>query len=124
MVDEPQTIEEKINELMIEIESGYTIPVDQAKLSNIRASIVDLLERAMIYLNKTYSTLTSWQKVHIVETINALYWDWLYLAINSIRLAIADPSTISSDNKYKDEIVKLTFDDLIEQILLVKSRLK
>lgn len=124
MVDELKIIQAEITSIIDELDGANLIPTDENKLSEIRFSIVGLLEHTMNYLNKINSSLTSWQKERIVETINALYWDWLHLAINSINLAIADPSTISSENKYNDEIVKLTFDDLNKQILLLKHRIK
>ena len=101
MIDELQAIEEKISEIIVELKSAYFVPVDQNKMMSIRTDIVELLDSATMYLNKKYTPMTPWQKDHIVEAINALYWDWLHLAINSIRLAIADPSAISPDNKYK-----------------------
>ncbi|OAI47740.1 hypothetical protein AYO45_01430 [Gammaproteobacteria bacterium SCGC AG-212-F23] len=124
MTDELQRIQAEITAIMDKLDGAFFIPVDQNKLSVIRTSIIQLLEVAIVYLNKTYSSLTPWQKDHIVDAINALYWDWLHRAVNSIRLAIANPSTISPDIKYKDEITKLTFDDLTKQILLVKKFLK
>lgn len=124
MANESQEIQAKITAIMGKLNGAFLIPIDQNNLSDIRTNIVELLEVTTIHLNKTSNPLTPWQKDHIVEAINALYWDWLHLAINSIKLAIANPSTISPDNKYKDEIVKLTFDDLIKQILIVKKFLK
>jgi hypothetical protein len=121
MIDELQIIEEKISEIMVELRSVYFVSVDQTKATSIRADIVELLDSVTMYLNKKYTPMTPWQKDHIVEAVNALYWGWLHLALNSIRLAIADSSTISPDNNYKDEIVKLTFDDLAKQISIMKN---
>lgn len=124
MIDELQAIEEKISEIIVELQRVYFVPVDQTKVMSIRTDIVELLDSATMYLNKKYTPMTPWQKDRIVEAINALYWDWLHLAINLIRLAIADPDTISPDNRYKNEIIRLTYDDLIKQISRMKEFLK
>lgn len=89
----------KIVEIRAEL-NGIDIPVDPVKLMNIRTNIVDLLDSATNDLNEKGHPMTSWQKEHIVSAINAIYWDWLHLALSSIELAITDPSTISSKNKY------------------------
>lgn len=124
MVDELEVIEKKIIEIMEELDGAYLVPVDQSKLSRIRASIIELLELVTIYLNKTYSPLTPWQKMRIVRTIDELYRDCLHAAIICIKSAIADPNTISPDNRYENEIIDLTFDDLNKKISIMKKYLR
>lgn len=116
-----KTLEDNIIEINSRLQGAYIIPVDKDNIRNIRTDIVNLLDDSVDYLKKTYSIMTSWQKEHIVEAINALYRDWLHQALNSIGLAIADPSTVSPQIKYKDEIIHLADDVLVGRIHKVKS---
>lgn len=120
-MDELDTIEAKIITILDELEDIHFSYVDQVKRIMIRTQIIEVLESTTSYLNKTYKPMTSWQKKKILRTIQALYGDWLYIAINSIILAIADPATLSSEIKYEKKIIELTYEDLSEQISIVKN---
>lgn len=119
-----KAIEEKIVELTHRLQSAYIVPVNQENLNSIKKCIAGLLVDATEYVNKTHPGMTPWQKDHVVEAINALYWGWLNLALTEIELLIIDPSTVAPENKYKDEVVKLSYDELISHVSNIKDLLE
>lgn len=107
-----------INSKLIHLYSQSAL--DRNKERNIQIEILDLIDETITLLNRT-NRLNAWEKSKIVKAINAVNWNWLYLAIGRIQLAIIDPSVVSPENKYREEITRLNVDDLKKSVENMKS---
>jgi hypothetical protein len=94
-------------------------PANKSDEKIIRIDILNLIFDTVTFLNQK-NPLSPWEKSHIVVAINALNWNWYYLALNSLKLAITDESQIDPNNTYKQEIIDLSTEQIIDYINQLK----
>lgn len=121
MIQDLKILKKLISEINEKLKVAYITPIDEDNIQKIRIDIVNLLEKSISYIKASSLVMNPWQKEHIVDAINALYWDWLHWALSSISLTIEDMANVSPEIKYRDEIINLNDDDLILNINKVKK---
>ncbi len=123
MIKDKAAIEIRLQELSLVINQYFQSDIDTKKLTEYSVDILDLSGEIVSYLNDQ-NLLTLWAKARIIGALNALNWNWFRLALNRLSLALCEENEISPKVEYSEEISKLSADEIINHIDLLKRRMK
>jgi hypothetical protein len=115
MINNQDEIEKKLDSIQEKLIQAFQPSLNEEKIKEFSIEILNLACEMVEYFNNR-NLLSSWIKDHIVEVTKLINWNWLYAAVNELRLANCSPNEISPNIKYREEIITLDANEIINHI--------